>query len=100
MLVEVAIQSRQCLALELEYQRPAADLEPDDEIVGLHLDAASLAEQLLPEGHPVRRRAVQAHHEAELRREAAAGRVRDQCQLPTWPGILRVASMTLKSGVL
>jgi hypothetical protein len=78
MLVEVAIQSRQCLALELEYQRPAAVSETDDEIDGLHLEAAALAEQLLPEDHPVRQRAVQAHQEAEQRREAAARRQRPQ----------------------
>ncbi|CAK0855017.1 unnamed protein product, partial [Prorocentrum cordatum] len=84
MLVEVAIQSRQCLALELEYQRPAAGLEADDETDGLHLEAALLAEQLLPEGHPVRQRAAQAHREAELRREAAAnpGRSRRSSAAP------------------
>jgi hypothetical protein len=90
-LVEVSIQCRQCLAVELEftgYAEPASaapsvvnssatqeglpvpPLTPEQEVAALHHEAVILAQRLLPRSHPVREAAERAAKHGELRRRA------------------------------
>lgn len=102
-VIEVAIQARQAMALEMEYEAPAsgpgtgeeaaslAEVQGEEadeeealprgqssyleEMDALHAEAAELASQLLPEGHEVRECAERAHRRAQARRQARMDKV-------------------------